>query len=216
MVDFPIPLILWQLLLAARWTVLLSLIAFSGGGIVGLSLLVVRLRSGRGVGLAVASYVQVFQGTPLLIQLFVIYFGFALVGINVGAWTAASVGLTLYTSAYLTEIWRGCVAAIPRGQWEAADSLALGFGEKLRHVVAPQAARIAVAPTVGFLVQVIKATALTSVMGYLELMKTGGMIANATFRPFIVYACVALMYFALCWPISLYSKRLERRMRHDR
>ena len=216
MVDFPIHLILWQLLLSARWTVLLSLIAFVGGGIVGLSLLVARLRSGRAVGLAVAGYVQVFQGTPLLIQLFVIYFGFALVGINVGAWTAASVGLTLYTSAYLTEIWRGCVAAIPRGQWEAADSLALGFGEKLRHVVAPQAARIAVAPTVGFLVQVIKATALTSVMGYLELMKTGGMITNATFRPFTVYACVALMYFALCWPISLYSKRLERKMRRDR
>jgi polar amino acid transport system permease protein len=216
MVDFSISQILWNLLLAARWTVVLSLIAFAGGGVVGLALLVARLRRWPGVGRAVAAYVQVFQGTPLLIQLFLAYFGLGLFGINVSAWVAASVALTLYASAYLTEIWRGCVNAIPRGQWEAADSLALSFGEKLRHVVAPQAARIAVAPTVGFLVQVIKGTALASIIGFIELTKTGTMITNATFRPFTVYACVALMYFALCWPISLASKRLERRMRRDR
>jgi polar amino acid transport system permease protein len=216
MVDFSIPQILWNLLLAARWTVVLSLIAFAGGGVVGLALLAARLRRWRGVGPAVAAYVQVFQGTPLLIQLFLAYFGLGLFGINVSAWFAASLALTLYASAYLTEIWRGCVDAIPRGQWEAADSLALSFGEKLRHVVAPQAARIAVAPTVGFLVQVIKGTALASIIGFAELMKTGSMITNATFRPFTVYACVALMYFALCWPVSAFSKRLERRMRRDR
>jgi polar amino acid transport system permease protein len=216
MVDFSISQILWNLLLAARWTVVLSLIAFAGGGLVGLALLAARLRRWPGVGRAVAGYVQVFQGTPLLIQLFLAYFGLGLFGINVSAWFAASLALTLYASAYLTEIWRGCVAAIPRGQWEAADSLALSFGEKLRHVVAPQAARIAVAPTVGFLVQVIKGTALASIIGFAELMKTGSMITNATFRPFTVYACVALMYFALCWPVSAYSKRLERKMRRDR
>ena len=216
MVDFPVSLILWNLLLAARWTVLLSLMAFAGGGIVGLALLVLRLRRWRGASTAVAVYVQVFQGTPLLIQLFLAYFGLGLFGFNVPAWVAAAVALTLYASAYLTEIWRGCVDAIPRGQWEAADSLALSFGEKLRHVVAPQALRIAVAPTVGFVVQVIKGTALASIIGFIELMKTGTMITNATFRPFTVYGCVALMYFALCWPISACSKRLERKMRRDR
>jgi polar amino acid transport system permease protein len=164
----------------------------------------------------VSTYVQVFQGTPLLIQLFLAYFGLGLFGINVSAWVAAGAALTLYASAYLTEIWRGCVDSIPRGQWEAADSLALSFGEKLRHVIAPQALRIAVAPTVGFLVQVIKGTALASIIGFIELTKTGTMITNATFRPFTVYACVALMYFALCWPISAWSKRLERKMRRDR
>ena len=216
MVEFSVGQILWNLLLAARWTVVLSLIAFAGGGIVGLALLVARLRRWPGVATAVSTYVHVFQGTPLLIQLFLAYFGLGLFGINVSAWFAASVALTLYASAYLTEIWRGCVDAIPRGQWEAADSLALSFGEKLRHVVAPQALRIAVAPTVGFLVQVIKGTALASIIGFIELTKTGTMITNATFRPFTVYACVALMYFALCWPVSAYSKRLERRMRRDR
>jgi polar amino acid transport system permease protein len=216
MVEFSLSQILWNLLLAARWTVVLSLIAFIGGSVVGLALLTARLRRWPGVGTAVSAYVQLFQGTPLLIQLFLAYFGLGLFGINVSAWVAASVALTFYASAYLTEIWRGCVNAIPRGQWEAADSLALSFGEKLRHVVAPQALRIAVAPTVGFLVQVIKGTALASIIGFIELTKTGGMITNATFRPFTVYACVGLMYFALCWPISAWSKHLERKLRRER
>jgi polar amino acid transport system permease protein len=215
-VDFTVWQILGNLLLAARWTVALSLIAFAGGGAVGLALLTARLKGWPGVSMAVAAYVQVFQGTPLLIQLFLAYFGLGLFGINVSPWIAAGGALTLYASAYLAEIWRGCVDAIPRGQWEAADSLALSFGEKLRHVVAPQALRIAVAPTVGFLLQVIKGTALASIIGFVELTKTGTMITNATFRPFTVYACVALMYFALCWPVSAFSKRLERKMRRDR
>lgn len=213
MVDFSLWDIIRNLLLAARWTVVLSLIAFIGGGIVGLALLTARLRGGAGIGRAVAGYVQLFQGTPLLMQLFLAYFGLGLLGVNVSPWVAAGVALTLYASAYLTEIWRGCVNAIPKGQWEAADSLALSFGEKLRHVVGPQALRIAVAPTVGFLVQVIKGTALASVIGFVELTKAGTMITNATFAPFTVYACVALMYFALCWPISAWSQRLERKLR---
>jgi polar amino acid transport system permease protein len=160
----------------------------------------------------VGGYVQLFQGTPLLMQLFLAYFGIALFGIQTSAWVAASVALTLYTSAYLAEIWRGCVAAIPKGQWEAADSLALSFGEKLRHVVLPQAVKIAVPPTVGFLVQVVKGTALASVIGFIELTKAGTMITNATFKPFVVYSCVALLYFVLCFPISLYAKTLERKL----
>ena len=216
MVEFTLWDIFRNLLLAGRWTVLLSLIAFIGGGLVGLALLLARLAKLPGAQRGVAAYVQLFQGTPLLMQLFLAYFGLALFGINVSAWVAAAVALTLYTSAFLAEIWRGCVNAIPKGQWEAADSLALNFGEKMRHVIGPQALRIAVAPTVGFLVQVIKGTALASVIGFIELTKAGTMITNATFKPFTVYACVALMYFALCWPISAYSRRLERKLRRDR
>lgn len=189
----------------------LSLIAFTGGGVVGLALLLARLARLPGAQPLVAGYVQLFQGTLLLMQLFLAYFGLALVGINVSAWVAAGVALTLYASAFLTGIWRGCVVAIPKGQWEAADSLALSFTEKMRHVVGPQALRIAVPPTVGFWVQVIKGTALASVIGFIELTKAGTMITNATFKPFVVFSCVALLYFALCFPISLLAKRLERR-----
>ena len=212
MVDFSLWDILRNLLLAARWTVALSLIAFAGGALVGGALLLARLAALPGAVRGVSLYVQLFQGTPLLMQLFLAYFGMALLGWEVSAWLAASVALTLYASAFLAEIWRGCVDAIPKGQWEAADSLALSFGEKMRHVIGPQAARIAVAPTVGFLVQVIKGTALASVIGFIELTKAGTMISNATFKPFTVYACVALMYFALCWPVSAWSRRLERKL----
>ena len=216
MVEFTFWDIFRNLLLAARWTVVLSLIAFIGGGLVGLALLTARLGGGRNTGYAVAGYVQLFQGTPLLMQLFLAYFGLALFGINVSAWVAAGLALTFYASAYLTEIWRGCVMAIPKGQWEAADSLALSFGEKMRHVIGPQALRIAVPPTVGFLVQVIKGTALASVIGFIELTKAGTMITNATFRPFTVYACVAVMYFVLCWPVSAYARKLERSFKRER
>ncbi|NML48542.1 amino acid ABC transporter permease [Ramlibacter sp. G-1-2-2] len=212
MIDFSLWDVVRNLLLAARWTVALSLIAFIGGGVVGLALLVLRLTGSRWAEAFVGAYVQVFQGTPLLMQLFLAYFGIALFGINVSPWTAASVALTLYTSAFLAEIWRGCVAAVPKGQWEAARSLALDFHEQLRHVILPQALRIAVPPTVGFLVQVVKGTALASVIGFVELTKAGTMITNATFRPFLVYGCVALLYFALCYPVSLYARGLEKKL----
>jgi polar amino acid transport system permease protein len=213
MVDFAFWDVARNLLLALRWTIALSLIAFIGGGIVGMVLLVARISGSRAAARAVAMYVQLFQGTPLLMQLFLAYFGIALFGINTSPWVAAALALTLYTSAFLAEIWRGCVEAVPKGQWEAGQSLALNFGEQLRWVILPQAVRIAIAPTVGFLVQVIKGTALASVIGFIELTKAGTMITNATFRPFLVYSCVALLYFALCFPISLYARSLEARLR---
>lgn len=211
MVEFTLWDIVRNLLLAARWTAALSLVAFVGGGLVGLALLVLRLTPSRLAQGLVAGYVQLFQGTPLLMQLFLAYFGVALLGVQTSAWFAAALALTLYSSAFLAEIWRGCAQAVPRGQWEAAQSLALNFREQLRHVILPQAFRIAIPPTVGFLVQVIKGTALASVIGFIELTKAGTMITNATFQPFVVYSCVALLYFALCFPVSLYARRLERR-----
>jgi polar amino acid transport system permease protein len=200
MPEFTLWDILRNLLLAARWTVALSCVAFLGGTVVGLLLLLMRL-SGRPIlGRLVGAYVQLFQGTPLLMQLFLLYFGFAMLGVNTSAWVAACVALTLYATA------------IPRGQWEASASLALSFGQQFRHIILPQALRIAVAPTVGFLVQVVKGTALASVIGFVELTKAGGMIANVTYEPMLTYACVAGMYFALCFPISLYARVLERKL----
>lgn len=213
MVDFSLWDIFRNLLLALRWTVALSLIAFVGGGFMGLLLLLARLSQSKVLQIFVKAYVQVFQGTPLLMQLFLAYFGMALIGIETSAWLAASVALTLYTSAFLAEIWRGCVEAIPRGQWEASQSLALSFSEQLRYVILPQAFKIAIPPTVGFLVQVIKGTALASVIGFVELTKAGTMITNATFKPFLVYSCVAILYFALCFPVSYFAKHLERKVK---
>jgi polar amino acid transport system permease protein len=216
MVDFSLWDIVRNLLLAVRWTVGLSLIAFVGGGVVGLLLVMLRLGKLPGVKPLVAAYVQLFQGIPLLVQLFLAYYGLGLFGINTSPWVAAGMGLTLYTSAFLAEIWRGCVASIPRGQWEASASLALSFYEQLRYIILPQAIKIAVPPTVGFLVQVIKGTALASVIGFMELTKVGKTIANATYSPFLVFSCVAILYFVLCYPVSLYAKHLERKIHAHR
>lgn len=216
MVDFSLWDIVRNLLLAVRWTVGLSLIAFVGGGVVGLLLVMLRLGKLPGVEPLVAAYVQLFQGIPLLVQLFLAYYGLGLFGINTSPWVAAGMGLTLYTSAFLAEIWRGCVASIPRGQWEASASLALSFYEQLRYIILPQAIKIAVPPTVGFLVQVIKGTALASVIGFMELTKVGKTIANATYSPFLVFSCVAILYFVLCYPVSLYAKHLERKIHAHR
>ena len=207
---------IWRNLLhALPWTVGLSLIAFAGGGIVALALLVARIARLPGADTFVSGYVQLFQGTPLLMQLFLAYFGLGLF-VQIPALAAAALALTLYASAYLCEIWRGCINSIPKGQWEASSALALNLREQLRHVIGPQALRIAIAPTVGFLVQVIKGTALASVIGFIELTKAGTMISNATFRPFTVYACVAVLYFALCFPISAWSHSLERKLHAHR
>jgi polar amino acid transport system permease protein len=117
--------ILRNLLNSAVWTVVLSVIAFFGGGIVGLAVLFMRTSKKRALRLATQGYINLFQGTPLLMQLFLAFFGLAAMGIEVSPWVAASLGLTLYTSAFLAETWRGCVEAVPRGQWESSASLAI-------------------------------------------------------------------------------------------
>jgi polar amino acid transport system permease protein len=221
MSDFSLWDIYRNLLLALRWTVGLSLIAFIGGGIVGAILLVMRLSHRRWLRSIVVIYVNLFQGTPLLMQLFLTYFGLALFGIDTTPLVAASLCLTLYASAYLTDIWRGSVESISQQQWEASASLALSFSEQLRYVILPQAVRVAIAPTVGFMVQAVKATALASVIGFVELTRSGQIISNATFSPFLVYGSVALLYFILCFPLSLWSRHLEKHLmrgadNHDR
>ncbi|KEA52916.1 amino acid ABC transporter permease [Mangrovibacter sp. MFB070] len=212
MSDFSLWDIYRNLLLALRWTIGLSAIAFIGGGIVGGLLLLVRLSGIRAAEIAVRIYVQIFQGTPLLLQLFLVYFGLAMIGLDTSAMFTACLCLTLYASAYLTDIWRGSVESIPRQQWEAAQSLALSFGEQLRYIILPQALRVAIAPTVGFLVQAIKNTALASVIGFVELTRSGQIISNATFSPFLVYGSVAILYFLLCFPLSMWSRHLEHRL----
>lgn len=210
--DFSFWDILSNLLDATVWTIVLSLIAFVSGGIVGLILLFLRTSQVPWLEMPTKLYIEFFQGTPLLMQLFLFFFGVALFGLEVSPWIAAWLALMFWTSAFLTEIWRGCVESIAKGQWEASSSLAMSYIEQMRYVILPQAVRIAVAPTVGFSVQVIKGTALASIIGFVELTKAGTMLNNATFRPFLVYSLVALIYFCLCFPLSWYAKRLEGRL----
>jgi len=200
------------LALAAQWTVILSLLAFLGGAVLGLGLALARVSRIPVLRFAATAYIQVVQGTPLLVLLFLAYFGISIIGFNVSPLLAAAFSLTLYTGAFLGEIWRGCIQAVAKTQWEAAECLGIGrFGQYL-YVVLPQAGRIAIPPTVGFMVQVVKNTSLASVIGFLELSRAGQIVNNSTFQPFTVFIVIALMYFALCYPLSLASRHFERKL----
>lgn len=209
MIEFTFWDILRNLVFATRWTVLLSIVAFIGGGIVGIAILFLRISKTRWMRRFASGYIALFQGTPLLMQLFLMFFGLPMLGFRIEPWTAAVLGLTFFASAYLAEIWRGGVDALPRGQWDAGASLGLHYIQELRLVILPQAFAITRAPVVGFLVQLIKATALTSIIGFEELLRTSNAINNATFEPFTVYGLVALIFFVLCYPLTQYSRRLE-------
>lgn len=208
--EFTVWDIVRNLVLAARWTLLLTLVAFAGGGVTGLVILMARIDPRNWPKQAAASYIALFQGTPLLLQLFITFFGLPLLRIEITPWLAAGVCLTLYASAFLADIWRGGVESLPRGQWDAAAALGLHKIARLRLVILPQALRATLPSTVGFLVQLVKATALTSIIGFNELMKTANAINNAVFDPFTVYGIVAITYFLLCFPLTRYARSLER------
>jgi polar amino acid transport system permease protein len=201
---------------ALRWTLLLSLVAFAGGGIVGFVIAIMRTSHSRLLRWLAVGFIQLFQGTPVLLQLFLAYYGLAvLFQVQVDAWLAVTVVFTLYSGAFLGEIWRGSIQAIPRTQWEASACLSLGYLQQLRHVILPQAMRISIPPTVGFLVQLVKGTSVAAIIGFVELTRAGQLMVNVTFQPMVVYPVVAMLYFAICWPLSLLSQKLERRIDAD-
>ena len=197
---------------AARWTVLLSLAAFAGGGAIGLGIALMRVSDRRPLRWAAIGYIRVFQGTPLLLQLFLVFFGADMLGVGLGAFASAVLGLSLNAGAFLGEIWRGSIQAVPRGQSEAARALGLHYAPVMLRVVGPQALRVATAPTVGFLVNLVKSTSLAAIIGFVELTRAGQQLNNATFRPFAIFGTVAVIYFLLCWPLTLLSRRLEARV----
>jgi len=197
------------LLAAARWTVALALTAMVGGGLIGLLLAVMRVVSFPPANWLAIGYINVIQGTPLLGQLFIFFFGLPLFGIQVDAWIAAALALSIYASAFFAEIWRGSLQSVSPRQWEAGASLGLGYWHRLFYVVLPQAVRISIAPTVGFLVQLVKDTSLTALIGFIELTRASQILSAATFKPLPVYGAAAVLYFIICYSLSRLSQRLE-------
>ena len=196
---------------AAKWTLALSLIAFIGGAVLGLIIALARTSNNKAARVLSTGFIQIFQGTPLLLQLFLIFFGAPVLGLDINPWVAAGAALILNSAAFLGEIWRGCIESVPRTQSEAAECLALNWGQRLIHVILPQALKIATPPTVGFMVQIVKNTSLASAIGFVELARAGQVINNSTFQPFVIFMLVAALYFALCYPLSAWSRRLERK-----
>lgn len=197
---------------ASVWTIILSLIAFLFGGMLGLVVALMRTSRSPALRLVATVYIQTLQAIPLLILLMLGYYGLSLIGYDIGRLNSASVALSIFTSAFLGEIWRGCIEAVPKTQWEAAESLGISRRAQLIYVILPQALRISLPPTVGFMVQVVKGTSLVSVLGFVELTRSGQMVNNATYMPFVVFGAVGAIYFALCYPLSWFSRFLERKL----
>jgi polar amino acid transport system permease protein len=199
------------LLLATRWTILLALITFVGGGMLGLAVAAIRVAPARPLRWLAAGYIQFFMGTPILIQLFMIYYGSSFLGYRPDVWFAAALTFCLNAGAFFGEIFRGSIEAIPKGQWEASTALGFRFLRTLRLVIIPQAVRLMLPPTVGFMVQIVKTTSVASLIGLTELARAATQVNTVTFQPVMVFGTVSLIYFALCWPLSLYAAYLERR-----
>lgn len=197
------------LAVATLWTIVLSLVAIVGGGILGFGVALLRIGTRRTLARAAAVYIQIVQGLPLLVLLFICYFGMSILGLNLSPFVAVAIAFSIYASAFLGEIWRGAIQAVPKTQWEASACLGFGRFHQLRDVILPQAVRISIPPTVGFVVQVVKNTSLASVVGFIELTRAGQVINNATFQPFKVFLAVAAIYFCICYPLSFLSKKLE-------
>lgn len=212
--------IVFVLLDATQWTIYLSLTAFVGGGLLGLFITVLRIAPLNITRWVATGYIWLFQAIPLLMLLFLTGLGIPVFfKVDIPPSLAATVSLTLFTSAYMAEVWRGALDAVPKGQWEAGRALALPFFQTLRLIVAPQALRIATPPTVGFMVQVIKGTSLAYIIDYNDLMRWGKRIANAQLdgaEPFVIFPIVALIYFCLCFPLSMLSRHLEKSMLTER
>lgn len=193
------------------WTVGLSLCTFVCGGVFGLIFAVGRALGPRWLQMIIAGYIQLIQATPLLILVFLAFYGLSFAGFYFPPLAAAAISLTIYSTAFLADIWRGCIEAIPATQWEAADALALSRTQRLRYVILPQAFRIALGPTVGFMVQIVKNTSVTALIGFVELTRAGQLLNNMTFQPFHVFLTVAAMYFLVCFPLSWWSEKLKER-----
>ena len=208
---------IYYLLLAARWTLALTGIAFIGGGLVGLIIAFCRVSPLWPLRAFGSTYVTVIQGIPLLAWLFMLFFGLPiLAGYQISSWLAVTFAFSIYAGAFLGEIWRGCLAAIPNQQWEASNALGMSFVEQLRYVIIPQAVRLAIPPSVGFLVQLIKNTSLAAIIGFVELTREGQMINASTYRPMTVYIVVAIIYFLMCFPLTQISRNLEKKLRISR
>jgi len=211
----PHGIILFQLLAACRFTIYLSLIAFLGGGLFGAAITFMRISRNRVLEQLSRSYIWIFQSVPLLMLLFLVGLGMPrLFNIDVDPWTAATLSLVLFTSAYMAEVWRGAIESVAKGQWEASFALNMGFTSTLKKIVLPQAIKYGLAPTIGFMVQIIKGTSLAYIIGFSDLMLVGKRWANAPVpgsEPFIIFPIMAVLYFCICYPLAVLARRLEIR-----
>jgi polar amino acid transport system permease protein len=198
------------ILQGAGWTILLSLLGFIGGCLVGIPLtlgLTAKTAAARSLS---SLFINTVQGIPLPILMFAVYFGAGATGYNPPTLIAAGLAMTIYSAVFLAEIWKGCVRAVPKTQWEAAEGLAFSRFDIWWLIILPQAVQIATPPTIGFFVQMVKNTSYAVVLAFAELTYSARAVNNTNNEPFLIFTIAGVIYFLICYPLSNLSKRLER------
>jgi cystine transport system permease protein len=194
------------------FTIPLTLLSFSLGLGLGLAAALIRLFAPAPVAAAIKFYVWIFRGTPLLVQLFLIFYGLPSIGIVLDAFTAALIGFTLNIGAYTSEILRAAIGSVARGQWEAAYSIGMNWSQAMRRTILPQAARVAVPPLSNTFISLVKDTSLAAAITVPELFQAAQRIVATTYEPLILYIEAALIYLVLSSILSALQARLEIRL----
>lgn len=193
------------------FTVPLTILSFAGGLSLGFLVALARLFGPRPFIAAARFYVWVMRGTPLLVQLFLIFYGLPSLGVVLDAFPAALIGFTLNVGAYTSEVVRAVIASVPKGQWDASSSIGMTWGQTMRRTVLPQAARVAVPPLSNSFISLVKDTSLAASITVPELFQAAQRIVAATYEPLILYVEAALIYLALSSVLSILQTRLEHR-----
>ncbi len=192
-------------------TILLSVASIAGGTLIGLVAAVLRSFGPWGTARLAKVYIELFRGTPVLITLMFIYFGVSYFGYAIDVFAAGAIGLSIYQGAYIAEIFRSGIEAVPKGQWEVSQILGLTRAQTFAFVVLPQTGKIVLPPLVGQYLSLIKDTSIVSMIGMSELMHGGQAIVDRIGRPVEIYGLVALIYFVVCFPVSQWVRHHDRR-----
>ncbi len=209
--------LMWSSLGSLLWaglvfTIPLTLISFALGLALGLVSAVARLFGPKPLVLLVRFYVWIFRGTPLLVQLFVIFYGLPSIGVVLDAFTAGLIGFTLNVGAYTSEILRAVIASVPKGQWEASYSIGMTWSQTMRRTIVPQAARVAVPPLSNSFISLVKDTSLAAAITVPELFQAAQRIVATTYEPLILYIEAALIYLAMSTVLTALQEKLEKRL----
>lgn len=211
----------WGLLRESAWPMARGMLAgtiplTAASFVIGLALAVavalMRLSSVRAVSGVARVYVSLIRGTPLLVQLFIIFYGLPSLGLTISTWPAAIIAFSLNVAGYASEVVRGAILAVPRGQWEAASTVGMGYATTMRRIVLPQAARISVPGLSNTLISLVKDTSLASTVLFNDVLRIAQQIAAPTFQFFPLYVLAAAYYWVVCLALSALQARLERRL----
>jgi His/Glu/Gln/Arg/opine family amino acid ABC transporter permease subunit len=197
---------------ALTMTIPLTIISFAIGLVIALVVALGRLSSNLVIAGAARFYISLIRGTPLLVQLFIVFFALPQIGVRIDPFPAAVIAFSLNVGGYAAEIIRSAIQSIPKGQWEAAETIGLNYTGALRRIILPQATRVAVPPLSNTLISLVKDTSLASTILVTELFRTAQNVAAPTFEFFALYGTAALYYWVICLVLSFGQNRFERRL----